>query len=504
MSLLSRLMKLVFTRRMAQIDAFRRNPRQAQERQLSRLIRHGRRTAFGKDHGLDAVKDYADFQRQVPLQDYDSLKPYISRAREGEVSVLWPGRVRWFAKSSGTTNDTSKFIPVTRAGLRQGHMQGPKDVAAFVLKLFPCTRAYDGKLLTLGGSHRLDPLGDHAQSGDLSSILIENTPWWALSKRVPGAKTALIPDFEEKVRRIAEETLGQRVTAFAGVPSWNLVMLNKILEISGKENLLEVWPEMSCFIHGGMSFEPYRAQYEALIPSAQMNYLETYNASEGFFAIQDDPARRDMLLMLDYGVFYEFLPVDRLNDPTQALPLWQVEQGVNYALIISSSNGLWRYRIGDTVEFTTLAPYRIRITGRTKLYINAFGEEVIIDNAEKAIEAASRATGAAVTDYTAGPVYMSGKGKGAHQWLIEFSRPPDSLPRFVETLDATLQEVNSDYAAKRFKDTTLYAPVVDVLPSGAFYRWMESRGKTGGQNKVPRLSNGREFIEELLKINDIP
>ena len=503
MSLLSRLMSLVFTKRKDQIEYFRKHPRQTQKKQFRRLIERGILTSFGIDHGFEKIKTYSDFQRQVPVQDYDSLKPYINRARAGEDSVLWPGKLKWFAKSSGTTNDTSKFIPVTQDGLNDCHMRGPKDVMTIVLHLFPDTKAYDGKLLTLGGSHKLDPLGTYAQSGDLSSILIENTPVWALTKRVPKPETALMADFEEKVRKICEETKDKNVTSFAGVPSWNLVMMNKILEITGKNNLLEIWPDLSYFIHGGMSFEPYREQYEKLIPSPDMRYMETYNASEGFFAIQDEPADKGMLLMLDYGMFYEFLPTVHLDDPGKAIPLSQVKKGVNYALIISNSNGLWRYMIGDTIEFTSIKPYKIRITGRTKLYINAFGEEIIIDNAEKAMNAACKATGATLQDYTAGPIYMSGRGKGAHEWLIEFSREPDSLEAFTETLDKTLQELNSDYQAKRFKDTTLYAPVVRSLPQGSFYKWMESRGKVGGQNKVPRLSNERKFIEALLEVAGI-
>ncbi len=499
MSLLSRLAARVLAPRRKQIDRFRKNPVQTQQKQFRRLIAAGRHTAFGRDHGFDTIKTYDDFRRQVPIRDYEALEPYIRRAREDEASVLWPGRVRWFAKSSGTTNDISKFIPVTRKGLKQCHMRGPKDVMAIALHLYPDTKAYNGKLLTLGGSHKLDPLGKHAHSGDLSSILIENTPFWMRTKRVPRPETALIADFEEKVRRICEETRNKNVTAFAGVPSWNLVMFNKILEITGKNNLLEVWPDLSCFIHGGMSFEPYREQYERLIPSKQMRYMETYNASEGFFAIQDDPTARDMLLMLDYGMFYEFLPVKHLDNQEKAVPIEGIETGVNYALIFSNSNGLWRYRIGDTVEFTSVAPYKIRITGRTKLYINAFGEEIIIDNAERAIRAACRATGATIQDYTAAPVYMSGRDKGAHEWLIEFSQAPDDDDHFSKILDQTLQEVNSDYAAKRFKNSTLQTPVVRRLPVGTFYKWMENRGKTGGQNKVPRLANDRRFVDALLE-----
>ncbi|MCD8187023.1 MAG: GH3 auxin-responsive promoter family protein, partial [Rikenellaceae bacterium] len=498
-SLLSRLMSLVFSKRQEQIEYFRKHPRQPQKKQFSRLIDRGRLTAFGRDHGFDQIRNYSCFQRQVPVQDYDSLKPYINRAREGEDSVLWPGKVKWFAKSSGTTNDISKFIPVTPDGLTDTHMRGPKDVMTLVLHLFPDTKAYDGKLLTLGGSHKLDPLGTQAQSGDLSSILIENTPLWARTKRVPRPETALIEDFEEKVRKICEETIDKRVTAFAGVPSWNLVMMNKILEITGKNKLLELWTDLSYFIPGGMNFEPYREQYEKLIPSTDMRYMETYNASEGFFAIQDDPRSKDLLLMLDYGMFYEFLPTDQLDNPAKAVPLSQVKKGVNYALIISNSNGLWRYMIGDTVEFTSIKPHKIRITGRTKLYLNAFGEEIIIDNADRAIRAASQATGATVQDYTAAPVFMQGRSKGAHEWLIEFSREPDSLSGFAQALDQMLQQLNSDYQAKRYKDTTLYAPVVRALSPGTFYVWMESRGKVGGQHKVPRLSNERKYVEELLR-----
>ena len=501
MTLISRAVKIIFAPRRRAIDRFRFHPAEVQADQFRWLLGQATPTAFGRDHGFAAIRSVEQFQRQVPVYEYETIKPYINRARQGEQSVLWPGRVRWFARSSGTTNDVSKYIPVTHDGLKQCHMRGPMDIVSLTVTLYPDTKAYDGKTLTLGGSHRLDPLGKYAHSGDLSSILIENTPAFGLHMRVPRVETALIPDFEKKVEQIARETVRQRVTAFAGVPSWNLVMLHKILEMTGKSNLLEIWPELSIFIHGGMSFAPYRAEYERIIPSPQMKYLETYNASEGFFALQDDPATTDMLLMLDYGTFYEFLPVDSLADPSKAIPLEEVRTGVNYAMIVSTCNGLWRYLIGDTVEFTSTAPYKLRITGRTRLYINAFGEEVIIDNAERAMQAAAAATGAVVQDYTAGPVYMQENGKGSHEWLIEFSQPPADLARFTELLDATLQQVNSDYAAKRFRDTTLYSPVVRALPPGTFYRWMESRGKLGGQNKVPRLSNDRKYLDALLGFN---
>lgn len=503
MTLTSRLAKILFAPRRKAIDHFRRHPERVQAAQFERLVGRGADTAFGRDHGLASVRTVEEFQARVPLGEYESLKPYIDRARAGEASVLWPGRTRWFARSSGTTGEASKYIPVTRDGLREGHLRGPMDIASLTAALYPDTKAYDGRTLTLGGSHRLDPLGRYARSGDLSSILIENTPALGRYKRVPRVETALIADFEQKVERIARQTVGLRVTAFAGVPSWNLVMLHKILEITGRDNLLEIWPDLSLFVHGGMSFAPYRAEYRRIIPSEQMKYIETYNASEGFFALQDDPNSDDLLLMLDYGTFYEFLPVDSLDDPSRAVPLAGVRPGVNYALVITNSNGLWRYLIGDTVEFTSTAPYKIRITGRTRLYINAFGEEVIIDNAERAIRAASEATAAVVRDYTAGPVYMGSDGRGCHEWLVEFAQAPNDPARFAAVLDATLQEVNSDYAAKRFKATTLGAPIVRTLAEGAFYRWMESRGRLGGQNKVPRLANDRRYLDSILEMTGL-
>lgn len=500
MSFSTKLVNTLFSGRRKEIDYFRRNPAEVQQKQLRMLVQNGSGTLLGMEFGLNPHMTAAEFSSQLPVFEYDTFKEYINRTRSGEKSVVWPGNTRWFAKSSGTTNDTSKFIPVTRDGLNDCHMRGPKDLVSMVCSLFPDTKAYDGKLLTLGGSRKLDPLGDHAQSGDLSAILIGNTPVWARGRRVPKPSTALIPDFEEKVRKIAEETVGRNITAFAGVPSWNLVMINKILEYTGKNHMLEVWPNLELFIHGGMSFEPYREQYLKVFPSPRMKYIETYNASEGFFAIQDDPLKSDMLLMLDYGMYYEFQPMDKLGDASAVVPLEGVEQGVNYAMIITNSNGLWRYMIGDTVMFTSLDPYRIKITGRTKLFINAFGEEIIIDNAERAIKAACEATGAQVLDYTAGPVYMGDRSNGAHEWIIEFSVEPDDLETFGRVLDETLRMVNSDYAAKRFKDTTLLKPQVRAVPRNTFYRWMAERGKLGGQNKVPRLANDRKYLDELLTL----
>ncbi len=486
-------------RRLKQIDRFRSHPAEVQEEQLRYLMKRAAGTDFGRQHGFAGIGSICEYQSRVPMMSYDEYYPYIDRARFGEKNVIWPGETRWFAKSSGTTGAKSKYIPVTQNGLWQSHMQGPQDCIAFNVTRYPDTRVYGGKTLTLGGSHKVEREGEHALTGDLSAILIHNTPRIADLKRVPKTSTALISDFEEKVNRICEECVREDVRSLAGVPSWNLVMLKKVLDYTGKSNLLEVWPNLELFIHGGVNFSPYREIYHELIPTPGMHYLETYNASEGFFGVSDDFSD-DMLLMLDYGMFYEFLPVADLHDTSKAVPLEGVKTGVNYAMIISSSNGLWRYLIGDTVEFTSTSPYRIHISGRTKHYINAFGEEVIVDNAEKAIRAACDATGAEVTEYTAAPVYMNLNSKGAHQWVIEFSRKPDDLKAFCNALDEALQDVNSDYEAKRCKNTTLYPPTVTPVPEGTFMRWMESRGKTGGQNKVPRLSNDRTYVDSILEL----
>ncbi|MEG0656413.1 MAG: GH3 auxin-responsive promoter family protein [Mucinivorans sp.] len=444
----------------------------------------------------------ADFQRTVPIVSYQDLEPAIERVRGGELNYLWRNSsTRWLAKSSGTTSSVSKYIPITARYLANCHYRGGRDVMAVFNDNFPQSKAFTGKALTLGGSARIDASGAAGlAAGDLSAILIANTPSWVSLLREPKAAVALIPDFAAKCQAICRTTVGRHITSFAGVPSWNMVLMNKVLEFTGKDNLLEVWPDMSLFIHGGIAFTPYRAEYEKLIPSPEMKYMETYNASEGFFALQDDPNDSSMLLMLDYEIFYEFLPVAALDDHRQAIPLEGVRLGVNYAMIISNSGGLWRYMIGDTVEFTSLNPYKIKITGRTKHFINAFGEEVIIDNAERALQVACRATGAAIADYTAAPIFMQGRQKGAHEWLIEFSTMPTDTEQFIVALDEALQAVNSDYAAKRYKSTTLVAPHLRVAPHGLFHRWLESKGKLGGQNKVPRLMSDRQVIDELLAL----
>lgn len=498
MPLLTRLARIYFGPRYREIERFRTHPAQVQREQLRYLLEQAGGTVFGREHALSAGMTTEDFQRQVPVTDYEQFHDYIARTKSGEQNVVWPTDIKWFAKSSGTTDAKSKYIPVTQQGLRQSHLQGPRDVIALYLAAYPGSKVLDGKTLTLGGSKKIEREGETAFSGDLSAILIENTPWWTGSKRAPRRETALIPDFEEKVRRICEQTVGEDIRGFAGVPSWNLVMLNKILEYTGADNLLEVWPNLELFMHGGMNFKPYREQYRQLIPSPEMHYMETYNASEGFFAIADDPARDDMLLMLDYRTFYEFLPVGSLGDTSKAVPIEEVKPGVNYAMIITSSNGLWRYMIGDTVEFTSTSPCRIRITGRTKHFMNAFGEEIVIENAENAIETAARATGAEIAEYTAAPIYMHGRTKGAHEWVVEFRKAPRSVEEFAVELDRALQRLNSDYEAKRYKDTTLMAPKITAVEAGTFMKWMAGRGKVGGQHKVPRLFNDRTFVDELV------
>jgi hypothetical protein len=498
MSVVNKAVELFFSGRLREIDKFRKQPVDVQRAQLSYLLGMGSRTLFGKERGVLPTDGYEEFRRKVAICDYDTLSSYILRMKSGEDNLLWPTDIKWFAKSSGTTEARSKYIPVSDEGLRDSHLRGPRDIIALHIAAYPDSHVLLGKTLTLGGSKRVEAEGERAMSGDLSAILLENTPAWANLRRVPKVATALIPDFDEKVKSICKESVAEDVRSFAGVPSWNLVLMNRVLEYTGKSNLLEVWPNMELFIHGGMNFKPYREEYRRIIPSDNMKYMETYNASEGFFSIADDPARDDMLLMLDYGTFYEFLPMDSLGNPDAAVPIEGVRTGVNYAMIITTGNGLWRYMIGDTVEFTSVAPYRIKITGRTKHYINAFGEEIIIDNAENAMREACDISGAEVAEYTAGPVYMEDGRKGAHQWVVEFRKQPDSVAHFTAALDEALRKVNSDYDAKRFKDTTLMPPVVTVVPAGTFTEWFSAHGKIGGQNKVPRLSNNREFIEQLI------
>ena len=451
---------------------------------------------------MDNVHGYEAFANCMPIASYEELKEPIDRMRHGEKNVLWPGQVKWFAKSSGTTNDKSKFIPVSPEGLKNVHYKGGTDAVALYLRNNPQSRLFDGRSLILGGSHAPNYNVANSLVGDLSAILIENINPLANLVRVPKKSVALMPDFEAKREAIAQQTLHKRVTNISGVPSWMLSVLVRVLELSGKKTLAEVWPSLEVFFHGGIAFGPYREQYRKLVGNPQMRYMETYNASEGFFGLQDDPTDEAMLLMIDYGVFYEFIPMDEFGqDTATAVPLWGVKPGVNYAMVITTSCGLWRYVIGDTVMFTSTQPYKFKITGRTKYFINAFGEELIMDNAEQGLAYACKETGAEVLEYTAAPVFMDEAAKCRHQWLIEFARKPDNLDAFAQALDLRLQQLNSDYEAKRHKDITLQRLEVVVAKAGLFNDWLKSKGKLGGQHKVPRLGNSRKNIEELLEMN---
>jgi hypothetical protein len=501
MAILSPIFNRLNARRLNQIDFFKRHPVEVQEELLRKLLMRSSGTEWGKLHGYSSLKGITDYQKSVPLQKYEDIIPYIEKLQKGEPNLLWPGEVKWFAKSSGTTSTKSKFIPVTRESLEDCHYRGVKDILVIYSNNRPDTNIFSGKGLILGGSHRINNLNRDSLCGDLSAILIENAPFWADLFRTPKASVALLEDFEEKLERITKLTTEVNVTNISGVPSWFLVLIKQILSYTGKKNLLDVWPGLEVFFHGGISFVPYRDQFRHFIEGEQMQYMETFNASEGFFGLQDDPSSSDMLLMLDLGVFYEFIPVDSIESPDPPVySIADVKEGVSYAMVISTNCGLWRYLIGDTIIFTSLAPHKFTISGRTRNFINAFGEEVIIDNAEKAINAACKATGALICEYTAGPVYIGTESKGSHEWLIEFEKDPDDLKKFTVVLDETLKSVNSDYEAKRFKDLNLVLPVVRSLPIGTFYRWLRERNKLGGQNKVPRLSNSREFLNELLRM----
>ena len=502
---LTSIVRNAFLSRQKELERHDNEAEELQAGVLKYLLANGRHTAYGRQHGMGGMNGYEDFAAGVPLNTYEELKAGIDRMRHGEANVLWPGVVKWYAKSSGTTNDKSKFIPVSHDGLKNLHYKGGTDAVALYLRNNPKSRMFDGKGLILGGSHSPNYNVRNSIVGDLSAILIENINPLANLVRVPKKQTALLSDFEVKRDRIAHETLHKNITNLSGVPSWMLSVLTRVMELSGKQHLQEVWPNIEVFFHGGVAFTPYRKQYEQLITTPHMHYMETYNASEGFFGLQSDPTDPSMLLMLDYGVFYEFIPMDEFDNPhPTVVPLTGVQVGVNYAMVITTSCGLWRYIIGDTVKFTSTNPYKFVITGRTKSFINAFGEELIVDNAEQGLAYACQKTGAEVLEYSAAPVFMDGNAKCRHQWLIEFSRQPDNLQAFAQALDSKLQQLNSDYEAKRYKDITLQHLEVIQARAGLFNDWLKSRGKLGGQHKVPRLSNNRTTMEQLLRFADTP
>ena len=504
------LVSRVFLPRQKELEQYVYKGSAMQYQAMTGLIQRAKDTQYGLEHMFGAIKSYDDFVQNVPLNTYENLKESIDRMRHGDADVLWPGTVKWYAKSSGTTNDKSKFIPVSNEGLHHIHYAGGFDTVALYLRNNPKSRLFDGRSLILGGSHSPNYNVSNSLVGDLSAILIENINPLANLVRVPKKKTALLSDFELKRERIANETWQKNVTNLSGVPSWMLSVLTRVMEVSGKQHLEEVWPNLEVFFHGGVAFTPYRKQYEQLITKPDMHYMETYNASEGFFGIQSDPADPSMLLMLDYGIFYEFIPMEHFSDTPEGLieanrhivPLDGVEVGKNYAMVISTSCGLWRYIIGDTVCFTSRNPFKFTITGRTKHFINAFGEELIVDNTERALAEACLQTQAEVSEYTAAPVFMDNHAKCRHQWLIEFAKEPANLQEFADILDRKLQEINSDYEAKRYKDITLqHLEIVKARPN-LFNDWLKSRGKLGGQHKVPRLSNNRTTIDQLLLLNN--
>lgn len=497
----TKLISTVFKSRQKEISAYATQAEAIQEKVLRQLLDKAAVTEWGREYDYKHIKNYQDYQR-VPIQTYEEIKNYVDRMRHGEKNVLWPGQVVWYAKSSGTTNDKSKFIPVSKEGLQTVHYAGGRDSVALYLKNNPDSHLFSGRALILGGSHAPNYNLKHSLVGDLSAILIENINPLVNLIRVPKKEIALLSDFEEKMEKIARVAMDKNVTNISGVPSWMLAVIKRVMELKGTDNLADVWPNLEVFFHGGVAFTPYREQYKQIIRSDKMHYMETYNASEGFFGIQSDPSDPAMLLMIDYGVFYEFIPMDEFDSPNpRIIPLADVELNKNYAMVISTACGLWRYIIGDTVKFTSKHPYKFIITGRTKHFINAFGEELMVDNAEQGLARACKETGAQIADYTAAPVFMDAEAKCRHQWLIEFAVQPDSVDKFAQVLDNALQGINSDYEAKRYKNITLQPlEIVEARPQ-LFHDWLKGKGKLGGQHKVPRLSNARDYIDELLSMN---
>jgi hypothetical protein len=501
MKILSPAISTLARMRMWRIESWIQHPVLSQREVLQDLVTSAQYTEFGRKHDFSHLFTVKDFKQAVPIHEYDDLKPYIQRIMEGEQNVLWNTPVYWFAKSSGTTSDKSKFIPVSDESLQDCHYKAAKDVLALYYNYHPDSELLTGKGLVIGGSHNIHQVNDETHYGDLSAVLLQNTPFWSQWIRTPELAIALMDEWETKIEKLAESTIQENVTSISGVPTWTLVLFKRILEITGKSCITEVWPNLELYMHGGVSFTPYREQFQKLM-GKPVNYLEMYNASEGFFAAQDNPNEDGMLLFTDHGIFMEFMPLEEYGkDNPQTIGLPQVEIGKNYALIISTNGGLWRYLIGDTIQFTSLHPYRIKVSGRLKHYINAFGEEVIVDNTDRAVALASERTGAIVNDYTAAPVYFGDNSNGAHEWLIEFEKDPVSLDHFVYELDASLKSINSDYEAKRYKDIALRMPIVHKLQKGIFNAWLKSKGKLGGQHKVPRLSNDRAFIEEIIRYN---
>ncbi|MFY0687845.1 MAG: GH3 auxin-responsive promoter family protein [Cyclobacteriaceae bacterium] len=490
-------------KRIHDIELFLKYPHDVQQELFQNLINRGAKTEYGSKYGFKDIKTSDQFKKQVPIVSYEDIFPFVDRTMKGEVNVLWPTEINWFAKSSGTTNARSKFIPVSKESLEDCHFKGGKDMLSIYFNNNPNSKMFTGKGLAIGGSHQINQLDQNAKSqyGDVSAVILSNMPWWAQMVRTPSMEIALMEEWESKLEAMAKTCAEENVTNMSGVPTWTLVLLEKIIKDKGVDSILDIWPNLEVFFHGAVAFAPYREQFKKLIPSSDMNYMETYNASEGFFGIQDQTDSDELLLMLDYGIFYEFVPIEELEqeDP-KSHTLDEVEVGMVYAIVITTNGGLWRYRIGDTVKFTSIDPYRIKIAGRTKHFINAFGEELMIENAEHAITEACRKTEAQIHNFTAAPRYLEVGEKGGHEWVVEFVDEPNDLERFISILDETLREINSDYDAKRHKDIALVAPVVHKAPADTFNKWMKKRGKLGGQNKVPRLANDRQYLDDVLQM----
>lgn len=491
----------IIKKRIHQIDLFKKHPIEVQTELLESLVFRAKNTEFGKKFNFSSIQNFKDFSSKIPIQNYNSLQPYIDRNIKGEQNLLWPEEVKWFAKSSGTTTGKSKFIPVTKEVIEDCHYKGGKDLLGIYYNHHPDTQLFNGKHLILGGSSQINYFNHQSYFGDLSAIIVNNLPWWCEWRRTPKKEITLMENWSEKLPKMVESTVNEDVMILAGVPSWTLVFLKQVLEHTKKDNIMDVWPNLELYMHGGVNFEPYRSQFEAIIKNKDMNYVQTYNASEGFFAIQDQVNAKDMLLMLDYGIYYEFLPLEELNkEQPQTVELKNVQTGVNYALIITTSAGLWRYMIGDTVQFTSTSPHRIIVTGRTSQFINTFGEEVIVDNTDNAIRIACERTNSSVKDYTLAPIFMKNDETGGHEWIIEFYNQPENIDFFIDVLDNALKSLNSDYEAKRSSDLSIRKPIVHVAKNGTFHDWLNSKNKLGGQHKIPRLSNNRILINELLAL----
>jgi len=486
-------------KRIHNIEKFCINPIKTQKKVFSKLLSKGKNTAFGKEHHFNTITKYSHFKNNIPIRTYEEFSAFIERVRNGEKNVLWPGETKWFSKSSGTTNAQSKFIPITKESLLECHFKGGKDMLSLYGNNFPFSDMYNGKGLMLGGTIKESEKGNY-KDGDLSAILLDEFPFWVNYHRVPDIETALMEDWEGKLERIAQQAVKENITNLTGVPSWMLILLKRVLAISGKKNISEVWPKLELYMHGGVNFEPYREQFKTLIPSEKMNYLEGYNASEGFIGIQDKSPSEGLLLMLDYGIFYEFINMKNFRKGIkETTNLKDVQLNTDYALVISTNGGLWRYLIGDVICFTSTFPFRIKIVGRTKNFLNVFGEELVIENTDKALLEVCKKNNALIKDYTVAPIFIN-ENSGGHQWLIEFSKEPKNIDNFKTELDIVLQELNSDYAAKRNQNLILKIPEIILIKNNEFYKWMKRNKRLGGQYKIPRLNNDRKVVEEILAL----